>query len=284
MPVADVLKALAVVTIFGCNFVAAKVGVHEFTPLVLMVLRFVVVLAVTLPATRFPTRADLPPLVAAALLLGCGHFGCLFVGLKGLHASVAALMIQFQVPLASVLATVARGERMPALGWVGMFVSLGGVVLLGGDPKLEGSAMDFGLVLVAGVSWAAAQLYLQRLGHLSPHAKNASVAAVALPVLALASLATEEHQMQVLRTASVWGWVAVLYMAIASTVVAYGLWFGLIHRHPVNRVVPFILLVPVFAVIASVTVLGDPVTWELLAGGALVVGGVAMTLLAQSRT
>jgi len=283
VPATDWLKALTVVTIFGVNFVAGKVGVTAFPPLFLMVLRFALVLILTAPWARWPDRRDTKPLITAALLLGCGHFGCLFTGLQGLNASVAALLIQLQVPMASLLSGWTGGDRLSGRGWLGMAVAIGGVALLGGDPSLRGDPVHFSLVLVAALCWAAAQLVLRKLGHLSAQSKNAAVAAFALPVLGASSYLTETDQLQALTRAPATGWAAVAYMAAASSVVAYGLWYGLIHRHPVNRVVPLTLLVPLIAVLSAVVLLGDPLTTELMAGGAAIVVGVAIVMLAGMR-
>jgi O-acetylserine/cysteine efflux transporter len=63
------------------------------------------------------------------------------------------------------------------------------------------------------------------------------------------------------------------------TALGYGLWYSLVGRHPVSRVAPFLLLLPVFSVIGGVTVLGESLTLQTALGGAIVIAGVGFILL-----
>ncbi|MEA3134847.1 MAG: O-acetylserine/cysteine efflux transporter [Gammaproteobacteria bacterium] len=60
-------------------------------------------------------------------------------------------------------------------------------------------------------------------------------------------------------------------------IVGFGLWFWLIARCSMGRVVPFGLLLPVFALISSVLFLGDRMPPKLIVGGVLAISGVAIT-------
>ena len=71
------------------------------------------------------------------------------------------------------------------------------------------------------------------------------------------------------------GWGAVIYTAIMATIVSYAIWYRLIARLSLNRVVPFMLLTPVIAVTGAGLFLGEALTWATLAGGALTILGVA---------
>ncbi len=63
---------------------------------------------------------------------------------------------------------------------------------------------------------------------------------------------------------------------MASSIIAYGLWYFLIERYPMNRVVPMTLLAPVLAVVFAVLLLGETVSATMIAGGILTLGGVAV--------
>jgi O-acetylserine/cysteine efflux transporter len=75
------------------------------------------------------------------------------------------------------------------------------------------------------------------------------------------------------------GWGAIAYMAFLVTILAYGLWYPLVYRYPVNQTMPWTLTVPVFGVLSGVLVLGEPMTVWLLAGGILTLAGVAVIVL-----
>ena len=68
------------------------------------------------------------------------------------------------------------------------------------------------------------------------------------------------------------------YTVYASTLVAYSLWSWLLARHPATTVTPFALLVPVFGMLSSALLLGEPLPgWKLAAAG-LVIAGLSLTV------
>jgi O-acetylserine/cysteine efflux transporter len=75
-------------------------------------------------------------------------------------------------------------------------------------------------------------------------------------------------------------WLGVAFQAWPTTLLAFGIWAWLLRRHPAAVVAPFTLLVPVVGMTCAVLLLGEPVTWWKLVGAALVLGGLALTVLA----
>ena len=73
-------------------------------------------------------------------------------------------------------------------------------------------------------------------------------------------------------------------MALRFTLTAlgYGLWYSLIGRHPLSRVAPFLLLLPVFSIIGGVTILGESLTPQIVIGGMIVVAGVAFVVIERT--
>jgi O-acetylserine/cysteine efflux transporter len=71
-----------------------------------------------------------------------------------------------------------------------------------------------------------------------------------------------------------------LYTAIFGSLVGYGIWNRLLARYPSSAVVPFTLLVPVVGMSAAWLVLAEVPTPAELAGGVLLLGGVATAVLA----
>jgi len=98
-----------------------------------------------------------------------------------------------------------------------------------------------------------------------------------VPQVMLMSLLLEHGQLASLVTADGRGWLALAYTIFIGGIVGFGLWFWLIARCSMDRVVPFGLLLPVFALMSSVLFLGDPMTPKLIVGGLLAISGVAIT-------
>jgi O-acetylserine/cysteine efflux transporter len=76
--------------------------------------------------------------------------------------------------------------------------------------------------------------------------------------------------------------LALAYTIFIGGIAGFGLWFWLIARCSMNRVAPFGLLLPVFALISSVLFLGDRMTPKLIVGGLLAISGVAITQVRPS--
>jgi O-acetylserine/cysteine efflux transporter len=97
MPLRDVLLALAVVVVWGINFVFIRWGVNEVPPLLLTALRYVVA---AFPAVFFIKRpaVALSILIGYGIAVGVGQFGLLFTAIKfGMPAGLASVVIQLQV-------------------------------------------------------------------------------------------------------------------------------------------------------------------------------------------
>lgn len=278
MPLKDWLLALTVVTLWGLNFIAVKVAVQTVPPFLLTGIRFALVAVVLAPLFR-PTRAQLPGIVGIAAVLGVGHFGLMFVGLTGMDAASAAIITQLGVPFSALLAWLAFGEKLGLGRGLGLLLAFSGVALLAGEPNLTSMA-PMGVLVAAMLAWAVSNVQVKRLGEINPLALNGWMALFAAPMLVVLSAAVESGHAQLpARLMADWRpWAGLAYTVLASSLIAYTLWYGLLARHPMNRVVPITLLGPVVAVIAGVVLLGEALSWQKLVGGALTLVGVAVVL------
>lgn len=77
-------------------------------------------------------------------------------------------------------------------------------------------------------------------------------------------------------------WIALGYTAVGSSIVAYGLWYWLLRRHPVSHVVPFSLLNPVLGMSMGVVFLGEGITIWKVGGALLTLAGVGTILWRQA--
>jgi O-acetylserine/cysteine efflux transporter len=277
----DGLRASVVLVIFGLNFVVGKVGVQEVPPLLLMLLRFGLVFVVGWPLALLSPgpNPELRRILVPALFLGGFHFGLLFMSLVRIPAGTAAVVGQLAVPFSSLLAIPFLGEQMTAVGWLGITLSLSGVAVMAGELRVDQGMGSLFLVVLAALAWAFANIFLKRLGPVNPWRMNAAVATCALPLLALGTWTLESDQWESLRSASWRAWGSVAYMALGASLTAYSLWYGLLQRNDVGRLVPLTLLVPVLAVMFGVLLLGETLTLTRTLGALLVLLGTALVTL-----
>jgi O-acetylserine/cysteine efflux transporter len=78
-------------------------------------------------------------------------------------------------------------------------------------------------------------------------------------------------------------WISVAYQAVLVTAFGYAVWYTMMRRFPLNQVMPFTLLVPVFGVASGVLVLDDPLTVPMLIGGAATIAGVGIIVIRRPR-
>ncbi len=270
----DTLCAVIVVFAWGFNFVVVKVGVTEIPPLLLTALRFAVVAALVVPFTRRP-RGKLWLIALMALLLGAGHFGLLFIALRKMDAASASIAVQLTVPFSAVVAAFFYGEKLGRRGFLGMTLAYLGVALLAGEPH-HPDPIALAMAVGCSVAWALANVVIKSIGAINPLTLTGWMALMGLPQLLMLSLLFESNQMESLQGAGWRGWGAVAYTAVGASLIGYSLWCRLITRYPVNKVVPFTLLNPIVGVASGVLLLGEPLGWHKLAGGALTLVGVAV--------
>lgn len=271
----DVAAALTVILIWAMNFIVGKVAIGQIPPNLLLAVRFALVAILLSPFLRPPGKSW-ALILALSVVLGGLHFGLLFMGLRGVDAGLAAIAIQLSVPFSLLLATVVYGERAGVMQYVGIGVAFIGVYLLGGDPASAPSVVHFLMVVASAFAWAVANLIIKRIGEINIFVLNAWFAVFALPMFLLASLVLEHGQWQALADADWRGWGGIVFMAVGASITAYGLWYYLIRKYEVNRVVPLMLLAPVLAVLLAALILDEPLTARILFGGAVTLAGVAM--------
>jgi O-acetylserine/cysteine efflux transporter len=280
MPARHVLLAVAIMVVWGVNFVVIHVGLADFPPLLFVALRFTLV---AFPAVLFVRR----PVVELRWLLGVGVFMCmgqfalLFVAMdQGLPAGLASLVLQAQVLFTIALAVVFLGERPRPLQVAGALVALGGILVIalgrGGNVPLGALALSIG----AAASWGVGNICTRKAQ--ASDALGLLVWASLIPPLPVAalSLALGEGAPSI----GAGGVLAVLYVVIGSTFFGFGSWAWLMRRHPASRVVPFALLVPPVGIAAAWVALGEQPNTAELAGAGIVLLGLAVATSAVTTS
>lgn len=278
----DLAIALFVMLIWGLNLVVAKPTVTQLPPIFAMALRFAIAAAVMLPFARRP-RGHLKDIALLALTLGTVHYALMFTGLRGVDASAAGLLTQAQVPFSSLLAWLVFKERLGYVRAGGMVAAVIGVAFIAGEPRTASDPVSVILILLGTMLWSATNIQVKRLAGLDGVTIMAWMSLFAVPQLLVASFILESGHAGAIVTADWRAWFGALYMGIAVAALSYILWLRLIQSYPINVVMPITLLGPVITVVAGMALLGEPITWQRLLGGALTIGGVALIMRAAPR-
>ena len=277
------LGGLLVMALWGTNFAVSRFALREFSPMLMMAIRFTVVAAILLPFVKVP-RQQLRQVVLYSLVLGGLHFPLMLNGMLAAEASTASIVIQLQVPFASLLAAIFFKDK---LGWrrgVGMGIAFMGVAIIalrGGGGNSD--PLHLALIVLAAFAFSFSNIQVKWMGEIDPYQLNAYMALFSVPQLLFYSLLLEHGQWQQISNASWGAWAGLAYMVIASTIIAYAIWQPMVRRYDVNQTVPFLMLVPLFGVAAGVLWLGEAISVALIGGGALVVAGVGIILIRRPK-
>jgi O-acetylserine/cysteine efflux transporter len=280
-PWRHLLLALAVVAVWGTNFVVIKAALAHLPPLLFAALRFALAF---FPAVLLLPRPPVPwrNLAAYGLLIGVGNFGVLYLAMQGnISPGLASLVIQTQVFFTIVLAMRVARERVQGFQWVALVLGAAGIGVIafntGGDTTVLGLTM----VLGAAFCWAGGNIVAKQAGQVNMLAYVVWSSAAAVPPLLLMSLAVEGWpaiQAGVVN-ADAATWAAVLWQSFANTLFGYAAWGWLLARHPAASISPMALLVPVFGMASSSWWLAEPLPAWKLAAAALILCGLALNLL-----
>jgi len=281
LPPRHLLLALAVVAVWGTNFVVIKWALGTLPPLLLAALRFALAFALGAPFVRRPA-VGWRALATYGVLIGAGQFGLLYIAMRAdITPGLASLVVQTQVFFTIGLAMVVAGERLRGVHVVALALAATGLALIAVHTDANVTPLGIGLVLLAALAWAAGNLVAMRAGRVDMLGFMVWSSLFALPPLALLSLLVEGPAAIAhgLSAAGPGVWVAVLWQSVGNTLFGYGVWAWLLARHLAVAITPMALLVPVFGIAASALLLGEALpAWKLVAV-MLVLAGLALNLL-----
>ncbi len=273
---------VAIMAIWGLNFVVAKIGLAQLPPLLMIALRWALVAVMLAPFVARP-KGRWREVMSISFTLGFLHFALMFTGLREIDASTAAIAIQLQLPFAALLSAIIFKDP---LGWrrtLGMAISFVGVALIAGEPRLDGHYVALAMVIAAACIWSVANIQIKLMGDIDGLSLIAWISIFAAPQMALGSYLLEDGQGAALAAADWRAWASVVYQAVFVVGIGYGAWYWLLKRYAVNQVMPFMLLMPVFGVASGIAFLGEPVTLTLVGGAALTVLGVGIIIVRRPK-
>jgi O-acetylserine/cysteine efflux transporter len=276
LPFSHLLLALAIVAVWGTNFVVIKMSLHSFPPFLFAALRYAFAL---LPVVFFVARPKVPwgNLCVYGLAVGVGQFGVLYFAINGhISPGLASLVIQTQVFFTIGFAMFFANEKLRLYQALAVGVAMIGLGIIAVHTDSTTTVLGLALVVLAGFSWGIANTASRRAGSINMFSYVVWASAFAVPTLILISFVFEggwESISASMATASVGAWLGVLWQAWGNTLFGYAAWGWLLSKHPAAVVAPAPLLVPIFGMGASAFFLSEPLPlWKILAAGLVITG------------
>jgi O-acetylserine/cysteine efflux transporter len=279
------LLAALVAVLWGLNFVAIDLGLHangrDVPPLLFVAMRF---LLVVFPWILFIRKPDVSwaAIIGVGLFMSAGQFGLLYLSMAlGMPAGLASLVLQAQVLLTVLLAAVFLRERPSRRQLAGVVLGVAGLAIVAVGRSSVAPLLPFIIVLGAALSWAAGNVIARKAKAASGLGLVVwSGAVVPIPLIALSLVIDGPDAIAATMLDLQAGTVlSAIYTAVFASLVGYGIWNWLLAKYPPSAVVPFTLLVPVVGMSAAWLALQEVPSTTELAGGLLLLGGVATAVL-----
>jgi O-acetylserine/cysteine efflux transporter len=281
LPLSHLFLALAIVAVWGTNFVVIKLSLAAFPPFLFAALRYAFAF---IPLAFFISRPQVSwtNLCAYGVAIGVGQFGILYFAIDGrISPGLASLVIQTQVFFTIGFAMFFAKERLRLYQAVAVSVSMTGLGIIALHADADTTFVGMALVVFAGLSWGIANTVSRRAGSINMLSYVVWASLFSLPPLLLISLIFEggwERMSTSMIAAPMGAWAGVFWQSWGNTVFGYAAWAWLLSKHPAAVVAPAPLLVPIFGMGASAYFLSEPLPlWKILAAG-LVIAGLIVNL------
>ena len=300
-PIAIALAMLAIYIIWGTTYLAIRVVVDPaegvaIPPFAMVAIRFAfaglamlaLVAIFARDALRSLTRAQIRDQAIVGLALNVGGLGVTSFGEQTIPSGITALLIALLPIWVAVIGRVVYKDRIAPLSIVGIVVGIVGVAILI-SPKAGDAGLDpLGLacILFSPLSWGGGSIWSQR---------RAATPADSRVAVAIQMLAGSIGGAIVATILGEWGSVqfgalgsdvifALAYLVVVGSLIAYNIYTWLLRVAPFGLVSTYAYVNPVVAVLAGSFILSEPISAQLIAGGAVVVVGVAIMVTARNRT
>ncbi|HXX20886.1 MAG TPA: EamA family transporter [Candidatus Acidoferrum sp.] len=262
-PVWKTLLAFSIIYfVWGCTFLAIRIGVREVPPLSLAAIRFLVAGLVLYGWTlargeRSPSPREWLSVFVVALPIFVGDYGLVFWAEQRVPSGLTAVMMA-TIPVFMALSEIIilRTQRLTVRLAAALLVGLGGVAVLvsrslnlGGAPIEKSGAVA---LILAAMSWSVASALIRKLPLPSSKAvsSGAQMLAGGLLLAIVAASLGEFHRFHPLAV-STKAWLALLYLIVAGSIAAFTAYVWLIHHQSPTKVGTYAYVNPVVAVLVG---------------------------------
>lgn len=289
----SVLMLLITMVIWGSTFVVTKEVIAEFPPFALAFARVAIGALVLLPFAVMRHRRAAPgqqlPWVAIIALAFIGvalYYAAFNSSLLYTSASQGALVQSCIPAMTALVAVLWLGERASATRWLGISLSIVGVLIVfsGASSQDEASNTHSGaqstlignlLMLATVVCWGVYTSLAKRIAAFDPVVVTASITGIG--ALMLLPVAVMEIAAQGSPQSSTTGWLSVFYLGAIASGAAYMFYNAALRHVDASEAGAYTNLIPIVGVATGIVVLDEPLSMRAIVGGIVVMTGVWIT-------
>ena len=278
--------------IWGSTWLFIKLGLEDLPPFTFAAIRFIIAVAIVFSIIRIRglalprARSDWILLAVTGILSFGFNYGLVFWGEQYITSGLAALLQATTPAFGLVFAHFnLPGERLSwtriggvVLGVCGVAVVFSNQLAVAGRQALAGCVA----LLLSSIFVAYSNVLVKKHGkNLNPAIMTAGQMLFGLLLLLVASITLEGNPLHYHWTPM--AVIALLYLAVVGSVIAFLLYYWLILNMDVTKSMLIALVTPVVAVILGMIVLNEEFGWRTLAGGAMIILGIAFIVVRKNR-
>src|ERR1700720_1970176 len=285
-----------VYVVWGSTYLAIRVGIESFPPLLLAGTRHLLAGSILYPILRWktgvrPTAAHWRMSFITGFLLLCVGNGGVCLAERTVPSGVAALLVA-TVSLWMVLIDWLRpgGTRPGPRVVAGLLLGFSGLALLVGPKNLGGSSrvdpVGVGFLVVASLAWAAGSVYSKHAGGLS----GSPLMGAAMQCLAggvclwIAGIASGEVAALHLSAVSARSWAALAYLIMFGSMVGFTAYIYILKESTATRVATYAFVNPVVALFLGWLLIGESINLRTIIAAAVILTAVLLVITAPHPT
>jgi drug/metabolite transporter (DMT)-like permease len=284
------LALATVYVVWGSTYLGIDLAIRTMPPFLMAALRFLVAGALLYAwairrgdrvADRPTSRHWLTAVVVAVPMLVIGNASVGWAE-QTLETGTASLIIA-SVPLwLALLDRLFLGQRLAPAAIVGLAVGFGGVAVLVGPSGGVGDRFAAITLLFTSLAWAAGSIYARRASLPSRPLVGAAMQMIAAGVILIpvGAVRGEFGDLQVPSWTSLGG---LAYLIVFGSLLAFTSYAWLLRNASISLVGTYAYANPIVAVLLGTVFLSEPITWQMLVGGGVVIAAVALIVSAPTR-
>jgi drug/metabolite transporter (DMT)-like permease len=279
------LEATFAVVVWGASFIATKIAVGQISPVSVVWLRFAMGIPLIGLAVFMRKQFAWPKPREWGYFALLGFIGITFHqwlqsnGLLTAQATTTAWIVSTAPVFIALLAWLVLKEKITALQGAGVGVALVGVIVVVSKGNLSnffagqfGVIGDF-LIFISAINWAVFSI-LSRRGLKEHPSTRMTFWVMTIGWLFTSVAFFSQNGLAEIPQLDSRGWIAMIFLGIFTTGLAYIAWFDALASLPAAQTGAFLYIEPLTSLVVASIILGEPVTWASLLGGAVILFGV----------
>ena len=267
-----------VVFLLGSAYPTGKLGLNDSIPPILFgALRMAVVFICLVPFFKFyiPEKKFIVPLIGFSICFGVAVNMFLYLSINA-SSILAPITIgaQLSIPFGIILSSIFLNEKISFKKWLLIMISFFGIVILAFDPKVVDEII--GSLLICGMAffYGLSQVFSRYLKDLDIKYTNTIMSFTGFLILIILSSVFEGNAIQTITNISLESWFTVLYAGAIISLLGHLMMFYLYKFYPLDMVLPFYALFPVFGLILTFFIFGEIPSFITIIGGIIVITSV----------